>query len=118
MKRAMLLLSLLLATAACSGEKFGTGTDKTAPVVTVKDVYLNQTLQNRPVTLEGTIIGQCGSPDKCWFFMQDDSGRIFINLKPSGLSLPAAIGKKVRVSGTIQGAKEGYQIIATGGEVL
>lgn len=118
MKRALLLLSLLLVTVGCSGEKFGTGTDKTAPVVTVKDVYLNQSLRSRPVTLEGTIIGQCGSPDKCWFFMQDDTGRIFINLKPSGLSLPAAIGKKVRVTGTIQGAKEGYQIVATGGEVL
>jgi uncharacterized protein YdeI (BOF family) len=118
MKRVLLLLSLLCATVACSGDKFGTGTDKAAPVVTVKDVYLNRSLHKNPVTLEGTIIGQCGSPDKCWFFMQDDTGRIFINLKPAKLSLPAAIGKKVRVTGMIQGAREGYQLVAQGGEVL
>lgn len=118
MKRIMMLLAVLCATVACSGEKYGAGTDKAAPTVSVKDVYLDRSLQDHPVNLEGTIIGQCGSPDKCWFFMQDDTGRIFINLKPSKFSLPAAMGKKVRVTGMIQGAKEGYQIIAQGVEVL
>jgi uncharacterized protein YdeI (BOF family) len=103
--------------AACSGEKYGAGTDSGAPAVTVKDVYLDRSLHDGLVTLEGTIIGQCGSPDKCWFFMQDDTGRIFVNLKPAKFSIPAAMGKKVRVTGIIQGAKEGYQLIAQGVEV-
>jgi uncharacterized protein YdeI (BOF family) len=118
MKQIIILLTLLCVTAACSGEKYGAGVDTAAPIVTVKDVYLDRSLQDNPVTLEGTIIGQCGSPDKCWFFMQDATGRIFINLKPSKLSLPAAMGKKVRVTGMIQGDKEGYQIVAQGVEVL
>ncbi|HSM73559.1 MAG TPA: hypothetical protein VK852_02955 [Desulfobacterales bacterium] len=118
MPRIILFLTLLCFTAACSGEKYGTGVDKAAPIVTVKDVYLDRSLQDNPVTLEGIIIGQCGSPDKCWFFMHDETGRIFVNLKPANLSLPPAMGKKVRVTGMIQGDKQGYQIVAQGVEVL
>lgn len=117
MKKIFMLLVMLSLTISCSGEKYGAGADKGAAAVTVKDVYLDRSLQERLVTLEGTIIGQCGSPDKCWFFMQDDTGRIFVNLKPANFSLPAAMGKKVRVTGMIQGAKEGYQLIAQGVEV-
>lgn len=118
MKRILMLLAVLCLMVACSGEKYGAGADKSAPAVTVKDVYLDRSLHENLVTLEGKIIGQCGSPDKCWFFMQDDTGRIFVNLKPAKFSLPAAIGKKVRVTGIIQGAKEGYQLVAQGVEVL
>ena len=117
MKRIMMLIAAVCLTVACSGEKYGAGTDRSAPAVTVKDVYLDRSLHENPVTLEGTIIGQCGSPDKCWFFMQDDTGRIFVNLKPSKFTLPAAMGKKVRVTGRIEGARDGYQLIAQGVEV-
>ncbi|WP_373498838.1 hypothetical protein [Desulfococcus sp.] len=117
MKRIFTLLAVVSLMLSCSGEKYGAGADKGASPVTVKDVYLDRSLHEGLVTLEGTIIGQCGSPDKCWFFMQDETGRIFVNLKPANFSLPAAMGKKVRVTGMIQGAKEGYQLIAQGVEV-
>ena len=117
MKRIFMLLATVSLIFSCSGEKYGAGVDRDAAPVTVKDVYLDRSLHEGLVTLEGTIIGQCGSPDKCWFFMQDETGRIFVNLKPANFALPAAMGKKVRVTGMIQGAREGYQLIAQGVEV-
>lgn len=118
MKRLILLAALSCLLAACSSEKYGSGADSTVPAITVKDVYLDPSARNRPVSLEGIIIGQCGSPDKCWFFLQDDTGRVFVNLKPSGFSLPAAIGRKVKVTGIIQGDKREPQIVAQGVEVF
>ena len=121
MKSFFLLLAILLLTAACSGDAgntFGSGVDPQAPVVKVKDVYFDKSLQGKVVSLEGTIISQCQSMDKCWYFMQDDTGRIFVNLKPANFTLPAAIGKKAKVTGTIQETKDGFQVVAQGAEVL
>lgn len=119
MKYFIFLLSILLFTSGCSsGDKYGAGVDPKAPLVKVKDVYLNKTLQGKVVSLEGKIISQCQSPDKCWYFMQDETGQIFVNLKPANFSLPAAINKQAKVTGTIQGSKDGYQIIAQGVKVF
>ncbi|MEK6201773.1 MAG: hypothetical protein N2A40_05065 [Desulfobulbaceae bacterium] len=124
MKNFFLLLLILLLTTACSGEggdagnTYGSGIDPQAPIIKVKDAYLDKSLQGKVVSLEGTILSQCGSPDKCWYFMEDETGRMFVNLKPANFTLPAAIGKKAKVTGTIQQAKDGYQIIAQGAEVL
>ena len=114
MKYFFLFLSVLLLTAACSGEKYGSGIDSQAPLIKVKDVHLDKSLQGKVVNLEGKVISQCQSPDKCWYFMQDETGRIFVNLKPANFTMPAAIGKQVKVTGTIQGSKDDYQIIARG----
>lgn len=116
--RIFLLLLALFVAAGCSGEKYGAGIDPDAPMVTVSDVYLDNSLLNQVVNLEGTIISQCGSPDKCWYFMEDETGRILINLKPAKFVLPAAIGKTAKVTGTVQGGRDGYQIIAQGVEIL
>jgi uncharacterized protein YdeI (BOF family) len=118
MKYLLLLFSIMLLTVACSGEKYGTGVDPEAALVTVKDVYMDQSLQGKIVNLEGEIISQCQSPDKCWYFMQDATGRIFVNLKPANFTLPAAIGRKAKVTGTVQGTRDGLQIIAQGVKVF
>ena len=117
MKSFILFLFILVLTAACSGEKYGSDIDSKAPLIKVKDVYIDKSLQGKVVNLEGKIISQCQSPDKCWYFMQDETGRIFVNLKPANFSMPAAIGKQAKVTGTIQGSKDNYQIIARGVEV-
>lgn len=117
LSRFFLLLGLF-ALAGCGGEKYGAGIDPDAPMVTVSDVYLDLSLLNQVVNLEGTIISQCGSPDKCWYFMADKTGRILVNLKPGKMVLPGAIGKIAKVTGTVHGSRDGYQIIAQGVEVL
>ena len=111
-------MSYLILTAACTDEKYGSGIDSKAPLVKVKDVYLDKSLQGKVVNLEGKIISQCQSPDKCWYFMQDETGQILVNLKPANFTLPAAIGKQAQVTGTIQASKDGYQILARGVKVF
>ena len=118
MKYFFLFLSFLLLFAACSGEKYGSGIDSQAPFIKVKDVYLNKSLQGKVVNIEGEIISQCQSPDKCWCFMRDETGRIFVNLKSANFTMPAAIGKQAKVTGTIQGSEDNYQIIARGVKVF
>ena len=118
MRYLVLFFSILILAAACSGEKYGAGVDPQAPLVTVKDVYIDASLQGKLVNLEGEIISQCQSPDKCWYFMQDATGRIFVNLKPANLTLPAAIGKKAKVTGTVLKTRDGFQVIARGVQVF
>lgn len=111
---ALLLVSLALA--GCSGEKYGAGVDPSAPKVQVKDVFLKQELIGTKVTLEGSIVSQCQS-NGCWFFLQDDTGQIYIDLAKSGLTLPALPGKRAVTSGTVARSQNNYLLIATGVEV-
>ncbi|TAN45081.1 MAG: DNA-binding protein [Nitrospirae bacterium] len=107
---------VLLALAGCSAEKYGLDISKNAPVVKVKDVYLDMRLLGRDVTLEGKISSQCGS-NGCWFVLQDDTGQIFINLAPSNLTLPPRLGKQSTVTGQVQVVQNELQIFAKGIEV-
>ncbi len=111
---ALLLVSFVLA--GCGGEKYGAGVDPDAPKVQVKDVFLKQELMGKKVTLEGSIVSQCQS-NGCWFFLQDETGQIYIDLAKSGLTLPASPGKRAVASGTVVRSQQNYLLIATGVEV-
>ena len=50
------------------------------------------------ISLEGKITSQCGSG--CWFILTDDTGDLYINLKPNNFVIPPAMGKKVIVNGS------------------
>ncbi|MBI5140891.1 MAG: OB-fold nucleic acid binding domain-containing protein [Nitrospirae bacterium] len=111
--QAVIVLAVFML-AGCSGEKFGAGHDSKAPVVKVKDVMLYPEKRGIPVTLEGTISTQCMS-NGCWFFLQDETGQIFINLAPNGMAIPPRTGKRAKVSGIAGAAQQpGWQIVATG----
>jgi hypothetical protein len=110
----LFLIVAAFALAGCSGEKFGAGYDSKAPLVKVKDVMLYPEKRGVPITLEGTISTQCMS-NGCWFFLQDETGQIFINLAPNGMAIPPRTGKRARVSGIAGAAQQpGWQIVATG----
>ena len=99
----LIILLVILGVSGCNNnssdnsEKYGVDiTEK--EVTSVKDIlansdeYLNQT-----VRLEGKITRECGSG--CWFFLEDNSGTIYVDINPSGLSIPPKVGKKVTVEG-------------------
>lgn len=109
-------MGALIVLTGCSAEKYGRGIDAGAPVIMVKDIMLKPELQGRNVTLEGRISSQCQS-NGCWFFLQDDTGQVFVNLQPGNFVLPARMGKRVRVTGTVAADEQGYQIVARGVEV-
>ena len=109
-----LLVSLVLA--GCGGETYGSGVDPAAPKVQVKDVFLKQELLGKKVTLEGKIVSQCQS-NGCWFYLQDETGQIYIDLSKSQLTLPSRPGKLALASGTVGRSKQSYMLVATGVEV-
>lgn len=102
--------------AGCTSEKYGGEVAGGLPALKVKDVMLSPSLQGKEVRLEGIITTQCMS-NGCWFFLDDGTGQIYINLAPKGMAIPPRTGKLVKVAGIVQQDKDGFQIIATGIEI-
>lgn len=102
---------------ACSGgERYGAGVDPGAPRVQVKDVFLRPDLMGKKVTLEGRITSQCASSG-CWFYLQDETGQVFIDLSRNGFELPSLPNKTAIASGTVARNQQAFLLIATGVEV-
>ncbi|HWQ67166.1 MAG TPA: hypothetical protein VN372_09880 [Methanospirillum sp.] len=55
--------------------------------------------ENVPVELTGKITSQCGSG--CWFIMSDDTGDLYVNIRPNNFVIPPATGKEVTTQGNI-----------------
>jgi uncharacterized protein YdeI (BOF family) len=116
----MLLVSVLFTSlflAACSGgDKYGAGVDADAPKVQVKDIFLRPELMGKKVTLEGRIVSQCAS-NGCWFYLQDETGQVYIDLARNGFELPSLPNKTAIASGTVARTQQAFLLIATGVEV-
>ena len=107
---------LCLILAGCGGEKYGAGVDASAQMVKVKDVFLKKNLLGQKITLEGKIVSQCQS-NGCWFFLQDDTGQLYIDMATNKFSLPSMPNKQVAASGTVAKSQNNLVLIATGVEV-
>lgn len=112
----ILLLVALLFLAGCSNDEYGAGVDPNAQKVSVKDAFLKNELMGQTVTLEGKIVSQCQS-NGCWFFLNDGTGQIYIDLATNQFSLPSLPNKQVVASGTVAKARNNIVLIATGVEV-
>lgn len=99
----IIILLVILGVSGCSGNSSNNseryGVDITEKEVTsVKDIYTNPNeYLDQTVRLEGKIVRECGSG--CWFFLEDETGTIYVDINPSGLSIPPKVGKKVVVEG-------------------
>ena len=116
----LVILLIILSVAGCSGSNSGKkfGVDITEKkVVEVKDIftspdkYLNQTFK-----LEGKIVREC--PSGCWFYLKDKTGTIFVDINPSGLTIPQSVGKKVIVEGELKSRNGRIFIIGRGVEII
>ncbi len=95
-----LLAAVALAAAGCAkSEKYGR-IDAAAPAVKVKDLLLSDAYGGKEVRVTGKIAMQCASSG-CWFFLDDGTGRLLVDLKRLGLGLPQRSGKQAVVSGTV-----------------
>lgn len=111
----VLLTSLFLA--ACSGsDKYGAGIDPDAPKVQVKDIFLNPDLMGQQVTLEGRIVSQCAS-NGCWFYLQDETGQVYVDLARNGFEIPSLPNKTAIATGTVARTQQAFLLIATGVEI-
>lgn len=118
MTRLLMAAALVAAlVAGCStGEKYG-ALNAAAPAVQVKDVLLDAANAGREVRLKGKITVQCASSG-CWFFLQDGTGQILVDLQGLGLGLPQRSGKTAEVSGTVKVDREGQATIEAKGLVI
>jgi uncharacterized protein YdeI (BOF family) len=120
----LVIFVIVVSMAGCRGNSSGNssnnsekyGVDITEKGVTsVKDIlansdkYLDQT-----VRLEGKIVREC--PTGCWFFLEDETATIYVDINPSGLSIPPKVGKKVVVEGVPTNRNGGVSIIGKGVE--
>lgn len=116
----LVIFIILVSMAGCSGnssnnsEKYGVditekGVVNTKDILANPDEYLDQT-----VRLEGKIVREC--PSGCWFFLEDETGTIYVDINPSGLSIPPKIGKKVVVEGVPTNRNGRVSIIGKGVE--
>jgi uncharacterized protein YdeI (BOF family) len=78
--------------------------------VTVRELIdRSQEYAGRTVTLTGKIVTEC--PQGCWFFLNDGTGSIYIDLQPAGLTIPQKIGAQVTLRGKIKGSGGNLQIL-------
>ena len=113
----VLMLFLAMVFAACARtEKYG-ALEASAPSVQVKDLLLSDSYGGKKVRLSGKIALQCASTG-CWFFLDDGTGRLLVDLKGLGLGLPPRGGRKAQVSGTVVIDENGQPALtATGLEI-
>mgnify|MGYP001385529617 CR=1 FL=1 len=118
MKKLAIVLTLILPLllVGCKKEEYGAGVDTQAPKISVKDAFLKPELLGKSVVLEGKIVSQCQS-NGCWFFLEDGTGQIYVDLSTNKFSLPAMSNKEVIASGTIARSQKSILLIASGVEV-
>jgi hypothetical protein len=63
----------------------------------------------RPVSLSGKIVMEC--TQGCWLFVDDGTGRLYVDLQPNGLTIPQMIGAQVKIQGRIKGSGSNLQIL-------
>jgi len=116
----IIIILIMLVVSGCgdnssnNSEKYGVDiTEK--EVTSVKDILANSDeYLDRTIKLEGKITRECGSG--CWFFLEDESGTIYVDINPSGLSIPPKVGKKVTVEGVPTNRNGRISIIGKGVE--
>ena len=101
----IIIMLALLGFTGCSSnssepvEKYGVDIVETE-VTSIKEILTNSNIYlNQTVRLEGKITKEC--PSGCWFFIEDTTGTIFIDINPSGIAIPPRVGSRVIVEGVV-----------------
>ena len=113
--KALALLSILVLLLSGCTEKFGQPVDPNAPKATVMKIMTDESLDSKAVNVEGTILVECEAG--CWFFLQDDTGHILIDLAPNGFTIPMKVGKRALVTGAVSREKDDVKVIAKAVEI-
>jgi len=93
-----------------TAENTGTGTP-----VKIGDILENPgTYNGTTVVVSGKIVNEC--PSGCWFFLDDGTGSLYVDLLPSNFVIPPMVGSRVTVEGIIQ--VEGKDVTLVGTKVI
>jgi uncharacterized protein YdeI (BOF family) len=70
-------------------------------IVKIANIFENpETYNGTTVLISGKVANQCGSG--CWFFLDDGTATIYVDLLPNNFAIPPMLGSKVTVKGTIR----------------
>lgn len=95
-----ILLIMMISIVGCYADQAGNQTGNASVKVTIGDILNTaDSLSGKIVSVEGKITQQCGSG--CWFIISDESGDLYVDLKPNNFVIPPAMGKKVTVVGSL-----------------
>ncbi|MCS7250765.1 MAG: hypothetical protein N2323_01255 [candidate division WOR-3 bacterium] len=100
MKRLVSLITILLISCQVK-DKYGKEIPQDLSPIKIREILNSPTsYQNKEVLVIGKITAECGSG--CWFFIQDETGQIYVDLAPSKFAIPQRIGKEVIVYGKVE----------------
>ncbi|MBN2482829.1 MAG: DUF4920 domain-containing protein [Candidatus Omnitrophica bacterium] len=109
------IILIIGCTTNVSSESFGEPiTEYTS--VPIRNILSNPgELSGKTVTVSGKIVREC--PSGCWFNLNDTTGEIYVDIKPSGFAIPQMVGKKVVVQGTVSARTGNTSLIGQGVEL-
>ncbi len=114
----LVLLLTVVALCACGSRKVTMGKAVPAsPEITVAGAITSAPTQfeGKTVVVRGKISREC--PAGCWFWIQDQTGELYVDIKPSNLAIPQRVGKPITVVGTVVLESGRPQLIGTGLEL-
>ncbi len=106
---------LVLGLAACGGgpapavAPAATSAQAAVPVTVRQLIDGSDKYAGQTISLTGKIVVEC--PEGCWFFMDDDTAKIYVDLKPAGLTIPQKVGSRVIVIGKTKGSGGNLQVL-------
>ena len=115
---AVVLAALLAAiwTTGCGGQNakvYGKEIPADVELTSMSDVVEDAAaFDGKPVLLEGHITSEC--PSGCWFWLQDESGQLYVTSHASNFSIPQHVQKKARVYGRVFLEQGRPQVMALG----
>lgn len=97
---------------SASGDAYGKALSGLAPTK-VSDILARPVeYDGKTVALRGKIVQEC--PTGCWFNLQDETGVIYVDIKPSNFAIPQHTGKDVTVEGRVAVRGQRVMVIGTG----
>jgi len=110
-------ISILFAVYGCTKQAGTYGSQLSQTKVTTVAEILKQPDQfsGNSVRLEGKIAQEC--PAGGWLMLKDNTGVIFVNLHPSEIAIPQAVGHNVVAQGKVKKEYNQVSVIGEGVEV-
>lgn len=85
---------------AAKSNAYGKAIPADMAVTTAKEILTNpQAWEGKDVLVTGKITSEC--PSGGWVWAQDSTGQVYVNMHPTNVFIPQAVGKNVRAMGKV-----------------
>jgi uncharacterized protein YdeI (BOF family) len=110
---AVVLILIALLPGCIRKEQYGTSIDPQLIQEKVSSILSSpESFMGKQVVIKGKIDLECGSG--CWFYVDDGTGRIYVDLNPAGIAIPQRVGKTVTVIGKVAKEEDMLTVNAAG----